>query len=374
MRVYQRSIVFACIAGLVAAVPTPAAEIAWHSADGAARQLTLPVSIAWANIPLRQAIGNLAKAQRVAIVLDRRVDPDQNVELSLSDVPLETALLMLAGEKKLGLSRVGPVVYLGPPAVAAKLRSLVELHRQELETLPAERRMALAAPKAVKWEMLATPKELIHQAGEAYGVQVAGLERIPHDLWAAGELPAVGFIERLSLLAVQFDLTFEFDAAGRTVRLVPIPDEVLIEREHRTTNAAEVAARLKQSLPEITVSVREGRLAVRATAEDQQAVADLLAGKSVRRTTAQPGKKVYQLTVSLPVGRLIDELANRMNLAVELDRAAIEQQGLSLDREVKVSVKNVSEDELWKAVLEPAGLTFQRRGEKLRITPNTTAK
>jgi hypothetical protein len=71
----------------------------------------------------------------------------------------------------------------------------------------------------------------------------------------------------------------------------------------------------------------------------------------------------------MPVGRLIRELATKLELQVEIDERAIEQAGISLDRDVSVSVKDATEDQLLQAVLDPAGLTFKRSGKTLVVRP-----
>jgi len=58
--------------------------------------------------PLRAAITSLSQAQQVAILIDRRVDPGQKLELTLKDVPMESALQTIADRCGLGVSRLGP--------------------------------------------------------------------------------------------------------------------------------------------------------------------------------------------------------------------------------------------------------------------------
>jgi hypothetical protein len=79
---------------------------------------------------------------------------------------------------------------------------------------------------------------------------------------------------------------------------------------------------------------------------------------------------VYSLRVAeKPVGPVTRELARRLNWQVEFDEAAIEAAGLSLDARVSFAVENVDQDELLHALLRPAGLTFRREGEVIKIVP-----
>jgi hypothetical protein len=52
-----------------------------------------------------------------------------------------------------------------------------------------------------------------------------------------------------------------------------------------------------------------------------------------------------------------------------VDEAAIRRSGRSLDRRVSFAVENVELDELLEALLQPAGLAFERDGTRVRIGP-----
>lgn len=343
--------------------------VAWHSAEGVRRQLQQPVSISWSGVPLRQAVQNLARSQRVAMLLDRRVDPGQEIELVVANVALDEALARIAATLNLGVSRVGPVIYLGPLKTAERLRTLVELRSQEIDRLPPAVRAALGTPKRCQWDMLSTPRALLAEAASDYGVRIEPSAVVPHDLWDAGELPPVGLAQRVSLIAAQFDLTFELSAGGAAIRLVPMPETAVLEKQYPAANPAAAIVQMNSVLKRSELAAGDRQIVVRGPAEEQEMVASLLAGKSVRRTTVARGKTVYQLNIVMPVGRLIRELAPKLALDIEIDEQALERAGVNLDQDVNVSVQDASEEELLKAVLEPAGLTFQRAGKTLVVRP-----
>jgi hypothetical protein len=148
-----------------------------------------------------------------------------------------------------------------------------------------------------------------------------------------------------------------------------MPERVVLEKSYRSDNPSAAVGRLKGILRSSELTVGERQVVVRGPAEEHEMVADLLSQRPTRRTTVIPGKTVYQLNIVMPVGRLIKELGPKLNLEIEIDEPAIARAGLSLDRDVNVSVKDASEEELLKAVLEPAGLTFQRAGKSLVVRP-----
>src|SRR5579871_4737503 len=82
--------------------------------DALQHALAQKVGITWSNITLRQALASVAKTQHIAVLLDRRVDPDQKVELTFENIPLEEALERIASRVKIGVTILDGVAYFGP--------------------------------------------------------------------------------------------------------------------------------------------------------------------------------------------------------------------------------------------------------------------
>ncbi len=205
-------------------------------------------------------------------------------------------------------------------------------------------------------------------------VEIQGAELIPHDLWAAADLPSLSFIDRLTLLVAQFNLMFEIGADGSSVKLVEIPETVEITHSYLLNKAqalqtGEIVSKLAKLLPEADVKMNGGKLVVRGRAEDQDLVEPLLSGRAAKRTTVTEGKKVHSLKIVMPVGQLIGALGKKLDFDVQIDEAAIKAAGLSLDTQIDLDVKNVETNDLLKAVLSPAGLTFERQGRVLVVKP-----
>jgi hypothetical protein len=342
--------------------------VEWRSADAVRSQLQARISVDWEDVPLSQAIATLSQSQRVAILLDRRVDPSQEFRLSLKHQPLEAALKGLGLKHKLAMARVGPVIYLGRRETAERLHTILELRKQDLGRLPPVLRTAMLRVKPVRWQMLAEPRQLLAELGEHYAIRVDGLEAVPHDLWDKRELPAMNFVEQFTLIAGQFDLTFDFAADGLSVRIVQMPEQPILEKAY--TNVPGAAAKLKGLVKKSEVKAVANRLVVRASAEEHEIVEELLSGRRVSRTTVTEGKRYFpQVNAVGPVGKLIRDFAKRLELETEIEEQAIRAAGISLDQEVRVTLKDANEDDLWRALLEPAGLRYERSGKRLIVKP-----
>jgi hypothetical protein len=177
----------------------------------------------WGSNPLRKALDSLARSQRVAIFLDRRVDPGQPIDFSVRNETLREVIQRLARSLQLGVSRVGPVVYLGPPETASVLGDIVELRRSEIRRWPTVTSKRLLTVRPVAWHELAEPRELILQLARQSQLEIEGLEHVPHDLWPAVDLPPLDFAEHLSLLLAGFGLTFEVNQTAPRIRLTAMP-------------------------------------------------------------------------------------------------------------------------------------------------------
>jgi hypothetical protein len=348
----------------------------WLTGEKLRQQLDQKVSITWsarAGIPLRQALTHLSQAQQVAIVLDRRVDPDQKIEFTSDDASLDATLKLIASKLSIGVAQVGSVIYFGPEATARRVRTLSVLRHDEAIKLPSAARSRILQLRRWRWDDLATPRDLLANLASECHVTIQGTDRVPHDLWAAGDLPPLNFTDRLTLVAAQFDLTFAIDPTGESVSLVEMPATVEISKSypfHVASGSQAVVAKLSKSLPEAHIQMSGGKLLVRGRAEDQDFVEAVLAGRTAKQTTVTKGVKVYSLpSVKMGVGDLMRALGKRLNLDVQFDDAAIEAAGLSLKTEVTVNVKDVLEDDMLRAVLDPAGLTFDRKGRSITVRP-----
>jgi hypothetical protein len=157
---------------------------------------------------------------------------------------------------------------------------------------------------------------------------VSGSERIAHDLWAEGELPAMTLADQLTVLLAGFDLTFRILPEGRAIEIVPV---------------------------------------------DWESIAPAPPAAPTERRAERPtpgGRQVFTLRVeNQPVGNVLGQLGRRLGWQLTVDDAALRAAGRSLDKRVSFRVENADEDQLLEALLAPAGLRAQRDGKKVRIAP-----
>jgi hypothetical protein len=290
-------------------------------------------SIHWQDVPLRDAVGRMQRLFDEAVFVDRRLDPNTRITLDMTATGAAQAVTQIAAKHDWGPSRVGGVVYLGPGKVARILGIVADARKKDIAKLPPAQRAVFQRKRPLKWPRLTEPRELVTSLIERSGWRVGDAERIPHDLWSAGELTELPLAEQLTLLLIGFDLTFELQPSERTVRIIALESPSRIAATSRPSGNETPA-------PESSAVVQG------------------------------PTKQVYTLRVEAkPVGAVTREVARRLNWQVEFDVAAIKAAGRSLDERVSFNVENVEEDALLDALLRPAGLTFRRDGERIVVVP-----
>lgn len=327
---------------------TQAADYGGRTADGwregrdFTQQLAAPLSGTWAQVPLKELTAGLARTQNVAIVLDRRVDPQQPLTLDVADMPMAEALGKVAAERKLEIIYLGPIVYLAPAGEAAGLEAVFKSRRDELRALPASVARRWRSAKTMAWEDLTAPAELVAVLCAEGGFSVTNPDRLPHDLWAAADLPKLALVDRVSFILGQFGLTFEMLPAGKNgalqkgaaIKLVPIPDVPNDNVAQKTKSPTKYHK------------------------------------KPARPAAGNKELRIERFNVSqAPLEPLLQQIASRLGLTLELDREKITASGIRLDQPVSISATGVTIDELFEKILKPLGLSAEREDKAIRIGP-----
>jgi hypothetical protein len=350
------------------------ADALWKTGEAFKRELETPVGVTWTNGEFRPRIEGFAASHHTAVMLDRRIDPNQKIELSFDDVPLGEAWKRIASRIGAETTTIGPVVYIGPANPTKKLRTMLAQRTDAVAQLPQAARQRWRSPKAWTWDDAAAPRDLLASLCRESGVQIDNLTEIPADLWAGNDLPALDLVEKLTLLLAQFDLTYEVDASGLRLHLTPIPDSPIIVRSHPLPAAGSPSLETLRgtgALSATEMNVQGKTLVVRGTQEEHELVDAALAGRTAKTSSVKEGRKVFTLNVPVekPASKLLTELAAKLDWDLKIDRDAIQAAGLSADALVTVNVKDATEDELLRAILDPAKLRFSRRGNLIEVGP-----
>ncbi len=360
-----------------------ASDPTWKTGPAFEKRLEEPIDLAWTKSALRDALRQIGQTREIALLLDRRIDPDQRITWKSHGLPLRDTLEALATHLGAEVSFFGPAVYLGPPDAAKRLRTVAALARQKWRGMPPVQSKIWLRKKPLHWNDLAEPRGLLISLAEEAGCQIDRLEKIPHDLWAEGSLPPLTLIDRLSLVLIQFDLTFEpVETGGRVdrIRLVELPERPTITKTYPGgPQANERVKTWKTTWPEADIHLRGKRIEVIARIEIHQQLADQNRPTNSKKTTKPTEKKDsidlarvrvdhFAITAQ-PVEAVLKYLAKRFELQLELTDVP----RTDLEKRISISREKATVDSLFEAIAEEAGLTYRREGKTVEFRPISTA-
>lgn len=339
----------------------------WKTGAEFRKQLDAPVGVTWREQSLRPALRSLSETTGIAIWLDRRLDPDQKLVFSSDTERFEKTLQRLAGHLRAGVSEVGSVVYIGPTSTASKLNSIAQLRRDEANRLSPALRAPLLRSAAFKWEALSSPRDLLATWQTESTWRVDNASALPHDLWPSGDFPSLSGIERLTLVLAGFDLTFSYADEGKTLTLVPMPDEAMVERVYSVSDGAGILTQLKQLFPEAKVRLLgAGQVSFAGTGEQHNQIARMLKGEKIVRSSPGPTANSFTLNVqNQPLGGVAKALAKELGLELKID-PGIEGK---LSERISFGVKNASLKELLEALCKSAGASYRLEAQVLTLLP-----
>ena len=350
--------------------------VQWLTGREFQQRLTLPATVLWADSPFRDYLVDFGRVQRVAILVDRRVDPDRPLTLAVRDEPVVAIVRAAAESQDLQAAVLPNVLFVGPAASASRIRTVAELRRQDVEALgkDAIRKFVVQAPMV--WEDLDSPRNLLGRLADENGLEIVNLQQVPHDLWPGGQLPPLSIIERLTLILHQFDLTFQVAEDCRRVAVVPLPRDVAVVRDYAGGSKPEVLVeKWRTACPDCEFRVAGGRVYVRGLMEDHETIVAMQTG-GVRPSTrsrergdsAPPLERVFTADVpNRPLGAVLSHFCKQLGLELQIDRTSLQAAGVSLDQLISLRVENATFEELFQAALGPTGCSFERKGDVLRV-------
>lgn len=372
-------------AGLFDPTSTIAQEnsVVWLTGAKLRQDLERPFSGNWTYAELREMLTDVATDRRISIVLDRRLDPSVRFPFAVRNVPLRTGLSEFARTAKGELSLPANFVYLGPPSAARQLRTLMELRKAELSSkdsgIPDRRRAELQSSRKFQWHDLETPRQVLENIAAPFRLTLKNEDQIPHDLWAAAVLPDVSLVDSLSVVLIQFDLTFRWTNSGDTVELIPIPDHLSVERKHHPKmKLADAMALIALRFPDLTARIVQSDIVVNGLVEDHEAISSLLRGENPvnhtkgDRNVPLGGLFTFRAEQPVPLSAIMKKL-EESDIRFEYNAQDLKAAGIDLEQALQPDVKNVTIEEFFKTIFGPARLDFEIDRQTVKLKPKRSA-
>ena len=359
------------------------------------RALRQPISVTNKSDALRGMLTNFSTAYNVAIMLDRRLDPTRTPSINLQNQPFNTAVESIASSVGAGAVVVGDTIVIGPLNAVGNLPSLIKKRSAEISSseagIPRFRRSELTNRRiTMHWNDLDEPSQILVAAADRFGLTVANPERIPHDLWPGNTVPEASAVEALSLLLIQFDLTFEWQDRGRTLRLVDAPKVATTEKFYLPRDPkhlairdrrrrAETAARdWQQQIPGLQAEPdgQIGRVLVTGTADQHKRLAALLDPQADQPEPApniEPAlplkRRRFLLNVENVPAIAIMKKLEESGVVFEYDAQEMTNAGIDFNQRIDMNATNVDAKTFLRKLCEPLGVDFEYQGVIVTLSP-----
>jgi hypothetical protein len=335
-------------------------QSSFHCGARFERELEQPASIHWAGVPLREGLTSLSTTRQIAFWLDRRVDPSQRLFFTAREDSLHDCFGKLSSDVGLGVSWFDCIVYIGPDSAADRCATVIAIHREQLTKLSPPMRDRWQRPRALAWEALTTPQDLVRGIGKEVGVDIQGVDQVPHDLWGARQLPPLSPHTRLGLVLSGFGLTFVFNRDG-SAKVVQMPSRPRFRKAYR------IPSDRQADFDDLVANRRD--IEIHKGSDQTELVASWTVHEQVTRALHPAARQAngetrYTLRgKNQPLGPLIEQLCRQLEMSCQFSDNARRE----YDRRVSFEVAQVDRDALFEAILLQAQLSGEIQADHLSV-------
>ena len=346
-------------------------EVDWLRGKRLQQALREPISVNWNAEPLRDALEMVGRQLRVAVFLDRRVDPTQAIYFEAGNRTVIRMLDILAEQCECGIYQIGDVIYMGPISSVSELESRRKVLQTQLRGFSTKNRKQLSKRNPVSWPRLSQPKNLLQQLASEHLLSLNEVE-LPHDLWPQVQLPPVSQLDQLLLL------TFGF---GKTIRLTAAGDELAVHWDDEQPSeprryqvglgvSRERRESLERAYPDKSFVFREKRFTVQEVTAVQAYEIHRFAAElgepteSVEAAATPLDKKQVSLNAEeVMIGSVLHTIAGQLGVELKFEATLNE----TLRKRIDVSVDDETYRELLLKVLDGTGLGYELTPDALTI-------
>jgi len=332
--------------------------ISWLSKKELSDNNSLPVSVMWRDAALKDRLMRFSQNQRVAIFLDRRIDPSTIINLTSNQVTTEQFLLNIARKAEIGICQIEDIYYLGPQKTANSLASTSKALLKAANKFGRRTHSRWNMNKPLLTEAVVNPKQLLLEIAKANDIQIDGINGLPHDLWSGLDLPASSLACRLSLLLAGFDKSFQFKATGKTIEIVDFkPPQQVTRTFGNISDAPSLSKSLRKEFKSLNFSASRDQITI--TGEpDSVGLAGMRAIGYQKPEIVTGSTTSFSLTTRAPRGAIFATAAQRVQLKFTYDK---NNQPLSKALKEPVAIQAVNEPliQLLEMTIKNSPLTFE---------------
>ncbi|MFM8176029.1 MAG: hypothetical protein ACKN81_21010 [Pirellulaceae bacterium] len=327
--------------------------------------LTTPTSLLKKNSPLGETLASIAQQANLTLWLDRRIDPDRLVDLTVRDQPLGEILHDLASRTATSFGIIESTLYWGPIGSGPRIEAA---HWQLLCDHPG-----LRPRTSFSWEPISEPSQLLQQLATKESLQWISLDPIEHDLWNEGGMESTTRAGLLSLMLAGFDATVQVQSSDSPIALqiVPLPKTTEVNASYPVGPRSKVELFLK-SHPLSKARVDSGSLQLVGPAADHRDWVWGTPSKTAPRSA--PGsdplaKQRFTARLQGSLAEVLQSLADSQGMQFQPWPLPESISAMRID----VETDKASIDQLLEKIGAASGLSFRRDRLKVDWSPQSDA-
>ena len=338
-------------------------SVQWRTGGELRRASRVAISGTWTDTPLRQLLQQISKRQRISLFIDRRVDPNRNVNLDARNLTWEQLLLEIGKQHSYFFCRLDDVYYFGPRQVCVTLPDVYENLRTELRERRQELRVNWLTASSANWPRLSQPRQLLQAIGQQHGVELYSDDQVAHDLWNEFSSPPIPLALQAILLTSGFGKTIVVSKTGQKLKIVDYPkvDECSWRVEH-LEDARAVIREIKSDHTEIEMQAVTRRRSELSGKTDvlYLAIVALIGEQSALQGR---GPVTFSLELRSTRGSALATMAQQLNVEFDYQPDAAE----ALAEFVELNFKDATAEEIIQGVVAGSGLSYQLDSKQLKI-------
>ena len=297
---------------------TSAQSVQWRTGSDLNRYIRNNFQATLYDAELGPRLRAFAQQQRVAVFLDRRIDPSMNLSLGLRNGSLEKFYWQIAKTLDVGICRVSDIHYFGPKTVTENL----PLAWQQLKKKRPKSDIGWGETAPLMTETICAPKDILRQLAVKNQFKIENIDTIPHDVWAQLELPATSLEGRVGLLLAGFGKWYERSNDGTSIRIVDFPKFEKGELVFNDIPAAkELRKKLKAQFKDVRISARDSAITVNGTPKQLALLKSAMVDMQIKAVL--PSQiRTYSMNTSAARGSILASIAQMTGRKFLYDRPA----------------------------------------------------
>lgn len=338
---------------------TPDQAVDWRTGKDFDEFSKSPISVSWRHAALREHLARFARGQQLSIVLDRRIDPNLRLDLTVKNASIEQFMLRVSQAAGANFCRFGDCYYIGPAENAQRLlaiNAMLTSGRQNKQSL-------LSRSEPVAWAALTTPQDVMNRWSQENDFEIAEIQLLQHDLMAEMNTPAMRLDMRMALLLSQFDLWFRQSKSKSMVTIVQPPENLSATLRLSGYDADKtLLQRIRSAAPHCDVSKTNRAITIKGPAGELEMARNVVIVSFIPEQRELDEKR-FQLNVKNKRGLILQAVAEQLALKVVVDDDCQEV----LEDVVGVTVRDATVEVLLNAILAGTDCAYSQDGTTLRL-------